>query len=64
MPKVLKIRLSRYSNELKELHQFTKEMEHYLTHVERRLKRSVQVLKQSDLIHLKALAQAVIKALA
>lgn len=30
------------TSDLKELHQFTKEMEHYLGHVERRLKRSVQ----------------------
>lgn len=33
------------TNELKELHQFTKEMEHYLSHVEKRLKRSIQTVE-------------------
>jgi hypothetical protein len=30
------------TKDLKEFHQFTKEMEHYLSHVEERLKRSIQ----------------------
>lgn len=33
------------TKEIKELQQFTKEMEHYLSHVEKRLKRSIQTVE-------------------